>query len=129
MPQVSILIYFVITLALSLAGQALLKKGVMTQLAGATPSMAEFLRYHLLPLALSRHVVVGVVLCGLGVISWVYVLSRFELSRALPIMGGLAYISLFFIGRVFLREPTSWLNFGGILLITAGLYLVSLKAT
>ncbi|MCP3138242.1 DMT family transporter [Pyxidicoccus xibeiensis] len=129
MPQASILLYFVITLGLSLSGQVLLKKGVMLRLAGATPSMPDFLRHHLLPLALSVHVIAGVVLCGLGVISWVYVLSRFELSRALPLLGGLAYISLFFIGRVFLREPTSWVNFGGILLITLGLYLVSLRTT
>ena len=128
MPPLSILVWFLATLAFSLTGQALLKKGVMLELNGATPSMVEFLQHHLLMLALSRYVIAGVVLCGLGVITWVYVLSRFELSRALPIMGGLAYVSLFFIGRFVLREPTSWVNLGGILLIAAGLYFVSLKA-
>lgn len=128
MPQFSVLIWFLATLALSLSGQAMLKKGVMLELAGATPSMASFLRDHLLALAISRHIIAGVALCGVGAICWVYVLSRFELSRALPIMGGLAYVAMFFIGRFILREPTNWVNLGGILLIIAGLYLVSLKS-
>ena len=128
MPQFSVLIWFLATLALSLSGQAMLKKGVMLELAGATPSMASFLRDHLLALALSRHIIAGIALCGVGAICWVYVLSRFELSRALPIMGGLAYVAMFFIGRFILREPTNWVNLGGILLIIAGLYLVSLKS-
>ena len=127
MIQLSSFIWYLVTLAFSLTGQALLKKGVMLKLAGATPSMSEFLRHHLLGLAFSPHVVGGVLMSGLGVIAWVYVLSRFELSRALPILGGLGYICMFLIGRLVLREPTSWINFGGILCVVAGLYLLSVK--
>lgn len=128
MPPLSLFIWFILTLALSLSGQVLLKKGVMAELAGATPSMTEFLRDHLVSLCLSRYALAGVTLCGLGVICWLYVLSRFEIARALPILGGLSYVALFFIGRFVLREPMSWVNLGGILLIIAGLYLVSLKS-
>lgn len=127
MPPPSIFLWFILTLTLSLSGQVLLKKGVMIELAGKTPSMPDFLRYHLVSLCLSRHALAGVLLCGLGVICWVYVLSRFEIARALPILGGISYVALFFIGRFVLREPMSWVNLGGILLIIAGLYLVSLK--
>lgn len=127
MPPPSIFLWFILTLTLSLSGQVLLKKGVMIELAGKTPSMPDFLCYHLVSLCLSRHALAGVLLCGLGVICWVYVLSRFEIARALPILGGISYVALFFIGRFVLREPMSWVNLGGILLIIAGLYLVSLK--
>ena len=127
MPPPSLFLWFILTLALSLSGQVFLKKGVMLELAGKTPSMPDFLRYHLFSLCLSRHALAGVLLCGLGVICWLYVLSRFEIARALPILGGFSYVALFFIGRFVLREPMSWVNLGGILLIIAGLYLVSLK--
>ncbi|WNG35498.1 hypothetical protein F0U60_18870 [Archangium minus] len=127
MPPPSIFLWFILTLALSLSGQVMLKKGVMLELAGKTPSMPDFLRYHLFSLCFSRHALAGVLLCGLGVICWLYVLSRFEIARALPILGGLSYVLLFFIGRFVLREPMSWVNLGGILLIITGLYLVSLK--
>lgn len=122
------LLFFLLTLAFSLAGQSLLKKGVMLRLAGSTPSMGEFLRHHLLGLAFSPLVIAGVALSGCGVIVWIYILSRFELSRALPMLGGLAYIALFFVGRFILREPTSWVNFAGILAIVAGLVLLSQRA-
>lgn len=123
------LVWFILTLAFSLTGQALLKKGIVIRLAGEKPSMAEFLREHLLALALSPWVIGGVALSGIGVICWAFVLSRFELSRAMPILGGLAYVAMFVIGRVVLKEPTSFINFGGILLIVAGLALVSLRTT
>lgn len=127
MPAPTQLIWFILTLGFSLAGQALLKKGVMLRLAGAQPTMGEFLREHLLGLALSPYILGGVALSGIGVICWAYVLSRFELSRAMPILGGLAYVAMFFVGRVILKEPTTWVNFGGILFIVAGLVLVSLR--
>jgi drug/metabolite transporter (DMT)-like permease len=121
------LLFFAITLAFSLTGQVLLKRGVGTVLAGATPGAAEFLSRYLLHVFLSPYVIAGVISCGIGVVSWMYILSLFEISRALPVLGGSAYIVLFFVGRFFLQERTNWLNFAGIVLIIAGLYLVTYK--
>lgn len=120
-------LWFILTLAFSLTGQIFLKKGVTLHLAGSTPTMGEFLRHHLLSLALSPWVIGGVAMSGLGVVCWIYILSRFEISRALPLLGGLSYVALFVIGRLVLREPTNWLNFGGILCIIGGIFLVSLR--
>jgi multidrug transporter EmrE-like cation transporter len=120
--------YFLVTLAFSLTGQVLLKMGVTRVLAGQKPTLAQFVSAHLFAVLFSPYVLGGIVLCGLGVICWMYVLSSFEIGRALPILGGMAYITLFFAGRIFLKEQTNWLNFAGILLIIAGLFLVSLKA-
>jgi multidrug transporter EmrE-like cation transporter len=118
---------FLITVALSLAGQSLLRVGAKTVMDGAPGGVREF--FSRIPqFALSPHIIGGVALCGLGAMSWVYILSQYEISRALPILGGLAYIALFFSSRVFLGEQTNWVNFAGILLIIGGLYMVSLKA-
>lgn len=121
------LLPFLFTLSFSIAGQVLLKRGVNLALAGAKPSALEFARSYLLPLLFSPLVIGGVLLSGTGVIGWMFVLSRYELGRALPLLGGLGYVLLFFVGRVFMKESTSWQNFAGILCVVLGLYLLSLK--
>lgn len=121
------LLPFLFTLSFSIVGQSLLKRGVSLALAGAKPSALEFSRSYLLPLLLSPFVIGGVLLSGIGVVGWMFVLSRYELGRALPILGGLGYIVLFLVGRVFMKEQTTWLNFSGILCVVLGLYLLSLK--
>jgi multidrug transporter EmrE-like cation transporter len=120
--------YFVIVLVFSLFGQALLRKGVTGVLGGSVPAPLDFVRTHLLRIVLSPEVLAGAVLCGIGVLAYLYVLAAYEVSRALPIMGALGYVGMFVIGRVWLKEQATWTNFAGILLIIAGLYLVSLKA-
>ena len=119
--------YFVITLALSLGGQGLLKKGLIVTLGGVRPTPGEYLTIHLWSLFTSPYVWAGIGLCGVGVVAWMYVLSLCNLSQALPILGGLAYVAMFFYGKLFLNEEPSWLNFAGILVIILGLFLVSLK--
>ena len=117
---------FLVTVVLSLAGQSLLRVGAKNVMEGAPAGLKEF--FSRIPqFAVSPHIIGGVVLCGLGALSWIYILSQYEISRALPILGGLAYIALFFSSRVFLGEQTNWINFAGILLIIAGLYMVSMK--
>jgi len=118
----------VVVLAFSLAGQALLRKGVTSVLDGRTPPPLEFVRNDFLSVLFSPAVITGVVLCGIGAMAYLYVLSACELGRAVPILGGLACIASFFIGRIFLNEQSTWVNFVGIALLVTGLYLVSLKA-
>ena len=125
--NVRMAIGFIVTVVLSLAGQSLLRIGAKNVMAGATPALGEF--FSRIPqMIMSPHIVGGIVLCGLGALSWIYILSQYEISRALPILGALAYIGIFVIGRVVLKEQTSWANLAGILLICAGLYLVTLKS-
>ena len=119
--------YFLITVLFSLLGQTLMKMGVMDALSGKKPSGLEFVRQHLASVFLSPFVIAGIVLSGIGVISYMYLLSSYEIGRALPILGAVAYLGMFFIGRLFLHEQTTWQNLAGILLIVGGLYLVSLK--
>jgi multidrug transporter EmrE-like cation transporter len=120
-------LYFLLTLVFSLGGQVLLKAGVMDVLDGQRPGLLRFVRSHLWEVLLSGKALLGIVLCGLGLVCWLYVLSVYDLSRALPILGGLGYIVIFFVGRFILHEEVSWLNFGGILAVIVGLYLIMLK--
>jgi len=120
-------LYFLLTLTFSLSGQALIKTAVTQALKGSRPTLAEFVLHHLPALVLSPTLLGGLVLSGIGLVAWMFVLSQYDLSRALPILGGLGYIILFLVGRFILRERTGWVNFLGILLVTAGLYCLTLK--
>lgn len=55
---------------------------------------------------------------------WLYVLSQLELSKAYP-MTSLAYIFTLFLGLFFLNEQITPLKLFGILLIIAGVILLT----
>jgi multidrug transporter EmrE-like cation transporter len=118
--------YFLVTLFFSLSGQSLLKKGLTGVLQGAHPSPSVFVTEYLGKVLCSSWFWLGTATSGVGFFCFLYVLSRFQLARALPIMGGIAYVIMFVVGRVFFRESTTWWNFAGIVLIICGLFLVTL---
>jgi multidrug transporter EmrE-like cation transporter len=119
--------YFVLTLIFSLSGQTLLKRGVTSVLGNERPNVVQFFSKHLFALASSPYVIGGTITSGIGFLMFMFILSRFDLGRALPILGGVGYILMFIVGKVFLRETTNWINFVGILAIILGLYLLSLQ--
>jgi multidrug transporter EmrE-like cation transporter len=116
-----------LTLSFSMAGQAMLRLGVTRRVAAAGLGIDELFRHHLLSLIFSPLVIAGCTVSGIGVICWMYVLAHFELSRALPILGGLGYLALFAIGRLWLGEKTTWVQFGGLWLLLAGMYFINQK--
>jgi len=120
-------IWFLVTLGFSLAGQMLLKKGIMKVLVGRHLSAGEYVTHYLGQIICQPYVLLGIFMCGIGAVSWMYVLSFFPLSTALPILGGMGYILLFIASKVFLGEEANLVNFLGILTIILGLYLVSVK--
>ena len=120
-------IWFLVTLGFSLAGQVLLKRGIMKVLAGKHLSAAEYVTHYLGQIICQPFVILGIFMCGVGAVSWMYVLSLSPLSTALPILGGMGYVLLFIVGKIFLAEKTNFINFLGILAIILGLYLVSIK--
>src|SRR5437868_5849353 len=94
-----ILPYFLITLLFSLSGQSLLKKGLAGVLQGARPSPSLFVTRYLGKVLCSSYFWLGTAASGVGFFCFLYILSRFQLGRALPIMGGIAYVVMFVIGR------------------------------
>jgi multidrug transporter EmrE-like cation transporter len=127
MLNLKVLVSMLLTLALSMTGQALLRMGVTRRVASAGIPVDEVFKHHLLSLIFSPMVIGGCALSGVGVICWMYVLGHFELSRALPILGGFGYLALFAIGRLWLGERTTWVQFAGLLLLLAGMYCLSQK--
>lgn len=127
--MLSLKVFFgmLLTLSFSMAGQALLRLGVTRRVAAAGMAIDELFRHHLLSLVFSPMVIAGCAVSGVGVICWMYVLAHFELSRALPLLGGLGYLALFAIGRLWLGERTTWVQFAGLLLLLAGMYLINQK--
>jgi multidrug transporter EmrE-like cation transporter len=116
---------FLVTLALSLAGQSVLRHGVVQKLAETGLSASELFRQRLFSLLFSPLVLLGFSLCGLAAVVWLYVLAQYEIGRALPILGGLGYIAIFVVGKLILREQTGWLHFAGVLCVIVGIALLS----
>ena len=72
---------------------------------------------------------IGVALCLFGLIFWLRVLASYEISRALPIAGGIVYVAMFFIGRFILKEQVGWITFMGIVCIIIGIVLLQIRPT
>lgn len=117
----------VLTLCFSMSGQALLRLGVTRAVNTLGVSADVMFRHHLLKLLLSPTVLTGCALSGVGVICWLYVLAHFDLSRALPILGGMGYLVLFGLGRFWLGEKTSGSQLLGIVLLVVAMYLIGRK--
>ena len=100
--------------------------GLTGVLQGAHPSPSVFVTEYLGRVLRSSYFWLGTATSGVGFFSFLYVLTRFQLGRALPILGGIAYVVMFVVGRVWFRESTTWWNVAGIVLIIFGLYLVTL---
>lgn len=67
---------------------------------------------------------VGLVLYAVSTIAWLFVLAKVELSLAYPFVG-IGVILTTLIGLVVLSEPVGMLRWGGVILIAAGIGLVS----
>jgi drug/metabolite transporter (DMT)-like permease len=86
--------------------------------AGATSVLA------LIGSSLSQPAVwLGLLLYGTGALLWLYVLARWDLSKAYPFVS-LGFVLTFTIGVVFLGERFSLERLGGCLLICGGLLLI-----
>lgn len=118
MSRVILLIFFVLIFALS--GQVLMKKG-MNRIGPITFDQPA----KLLQIAMEPLVIGGVLLMVLGALVWLVILSQADLSYALPLFGGLAYLVLPVISWIFLGEPMTLSRLLGILLISSGVFLVT----
>ena len=67
-------------------------------------------------------VVVGLLLCQLA--NWLQVLGRAELSFAQPLTS-LSRVTVCIASVIFLNEKTSLIQFGGIFLVCAGVWLIN----
>jgi len=119
----NILLIIIISLVLSVSGQLLLKRGIITLgeiHLDSVQAVFLLLRAFAIPA-----VQIGILCYVASIIFWIVVLSRVELSFAYP-MGSISYIIVAFFSRIFFHEHISPCRWAGIFIICAGVFLVSI---
>ena len=66
----------------------------------------------------------GILVYALNFFLWILILSRVDLSIAMPV-GSTTYLIIPFLSMVFLHEHVGFFRWAGVLLIMGGIYLVS----
>lgn len=111
-----------LSVALSVAAQFLLKAGMSDP--GVRDAMAQ--PHSLAPLfsvIANKYVLGGFLLYGLGAVIWLGVLSKWDVSKAYPLVG-LGFAFTVVVGFM-LGEQVSPLRAGGVALICTGVFLVA----
>lgn len=113
-----ILLFFSISLAI--AGQLLMKQGMM--MFGKFPLNQLLAR--LIPMLLQPYVFFGIICFGISSIFWLAVLSRIDLSMAYPLVS-VAYVVVAIFSYFVFRENVSLLRWLGIITICLGVFLIA----
>jgi multidrug transporter EmrE-like cation transporter len=111
----------IVSLTLNAAANLLLKVGADRLASRDVPSLLEGLlgNYYLIG---------GLVLFALNVVFCVGALARLNLSFAYPAMMAGAVLIVVTVSVLWLREPLTFAHAAGILLLLAGLILITLRA-
>jgi multidrug transporter EmrE-like cation transporter len=111
------------TVALSAEAQVVLKSGVSAlKLADAQGAFGL-----VLAAAASPMVWLGLLIYGLSVLAWLWVLSKVDVSFAYP-FNGVGFILTAVMGAILLHENVSPLRMIGILLVVCGCFLIARSA-
>lgn len=102
-----------------MAGNALLSRGLHRSDQHLHPSAM-----HYVYAVMNPWVIAGVLLLAGWMIANLSLLSRADLSYALPVTGSMSYILVALVGHFFLHEPVSAVHWIGVAVITAGVVLV-----
>ncbi|MBS0467729.1 MAG: hypothetical protein JSS31_13695 [Proteobacteria bacterium] len=111
-----------LSIALSVAAQFSLKAGMSAP--GVRDAMGQpFSLGTLISVMTNKYVVGGFVLYGMGAVIWLGVLSKWDVSKAYPLVG-LGFVFTVLVGLM-LGEQVSALRAGGVALICTGVFLVA----
>lgn len=80
---------------------------------------------YLFRLVFSPLILLAIASYGLGVIFYMFMLSRLDLSFLYPVMTALGLIIAAFVSATFFREQISLARLGGIVVMIIGVFLVS----
>ena len=117
----TIFIYAVICVSLSVAAQFLLKAGMSS--VSIKAALAQPLGIGtILPVFTNSLVISGFALYGLGAVAWLGVLSKWDVSKAYPLVG-VGFLFTVAIGW-YLGEQVSLSRAAGVVLIALGVILV-----
>ena len=118
--SLSTLALLLTSITLSACAQLLLKVGVTRRSVPGPGSLVDTL----LGVASQPEIIGGLSLYGLGMVVWLLVLGRIELSQAYPFVG-LGFVLTALFGAVFLQEAMTLPRLLGTALILGGVVLVA----
>jgi multidrug transporter EmrE-like cation transporter len=116
------ILYILASVLIGAVGQLMLKKGMATM--GPITLQWSQMPPLLLRIATNPFVVAGLVVYMAGVVFWLAVLSRVDLSYAYP-FASLGHVTMLAASWLLFREPISPLRLLGTLIICAGVLIVS----
>ncbi len=108
-------ILIAIYVVLNSVGQLLIKMGTLEM--PEVTGIYDFLNFKL---------ITGVSLFGMSFLTWIYILSKNNLSYAFPFAVGLGYMAVIFLSIFVLKEAVTYLQLIGISLVWIGIILMSL---
>lgn len=112
-------IILISSMVLAIAGQILLKRGIMVSTISA--NIGDIIKT-----LFSSLIFFGFLLYGISSLLWLLVLKNFPLSIAAPTLS-LSYVFLFIYGMIFLGEKITAANVVGLVCIVIGVLLISVK--
>ncbi len=118
----NILLIAIASICLSVVAQFFLKAGMSgLQAGGAALSLSGWRAY--IPVLTNKYIIAGFVLYGLGAIVWLSVLSRWDVSKAYPLVG-LGFVLTAMVGAS-MGETVTPVRILGIFLIVVGVWVVA----
>lgn len=119
-----VFVLILLSVVLGASGQLVMKTGMMAI------GKIEFLQLISTPtlfqVAFNPLIILGLCFYAVGVVVWLVVLSRSELSYAYPMIA-MGYIITSALAWILFKENMTFLRFFGIVSIISGVYLISLK--
>ena len=114
-------LFAVITLVGTIAGQLLLKKGLLS--VGEFHASFRELVPFLSKAFTNAHVLASIFLVLAASLSWILAVSKAELSHIYPLMG-MTYVFVALFSVAFLKEHVTYMGWIGITLVSIGVVLV-----
>jgi multidrug transporter EmrE-like cation transporter len=97
-------------------GQLLIKMGTLE--IGEITGLLKLLNLKLLS---------GIFLFGLSFLTWIYILFKANLSYAFPFAVGLGYVAVIVLALIVLEESITFIQAAGMVLVGAGIILISFQ--
>ncbi|MCC6916350.1 EamA family transporter [Nitrosomonas sp.] len=110
----------ILSIVFSVAAQFSLKMGISGE--SVKTLLAQPYSFRTFCIFLDKYVLTGFLLYGLGAIVWLSVLSKWDVSKAYPLVG-LGFVFTIIVGYL-LGEQISLLRVVGVVLICTGVFLV-----
>lgn len=112
-------LYLFSSVLLGVCGQLSMKKGVSLLPEVSITSIPSILKTIFQP-----YVFCGLVLYGISAVIWLYVISKFPLSVAYPMLS-MGYVLVMVLSCILFKEPLTVIKIVGALCICFGVFLIS----